>query len=254
MTRIQGHKEHEHRILIIDDEASVGKAIGRILDTLKLKFTYAKTGEAGLKSIDNTETPFSLIICDQQLPGIKGTQFLARAKEISTETIRFLITGYSQMDTITAAVNKGAVQHYISKPWNHDDMVKAIQSGILLYERHLESEQLFILAKKQNAKLYELNCELMETAKLHENELEQLESQIKRFAEQLSEKTGKSSLTPSQVMDRMISFITAGETDKEMVFKTLCENTISSLYREFSDLSLRNGIEMPEPGTGGSND
>ncbi len=254
MTRSQGHKKQEHRVLIIDDEAVVGKAIGRILDNLKIKSTYAESGEAGLERLKNTKTPFSLIICDQRMPGMEGTQFLARAKKITPETIRVLMTGYSEMDTIITAVNKGAVQSYISKPWEHDDMVKAIQSGIAMYERHLDSDQLFILAKKQNAKLYELNCELMESAKLHENELEQLEGQIKGFAEQLNEKTDKSSLTPTQVMDRMISIINASETDKQGLFKTLYENTISSLYREFSDLALRNGIEMPEPDTGSSHD
>ncbi|MCG8634866.1 MAG: response regulator, partial [Desulfobacterales bacterium] len=253
MTQSQG-KKPEHRVLIIDDEAVIGRAIKRILAKMEILSDYAESGEAGLERLENTETQFSLIICDQRMPGMAGTQFLAKAKEMSPETIRFLVTGYSRMDTIIAAVNKGAVQHYIAKPWKHDEMVRAIRSGIAQYERHLENQQLFALAKRQNAKLYDLNCELMETTKHHESELEKLEDQINGITGQLNEKTAKPSETPSQVMNRIISFIRAGDADQHESLNALYKKTVTSLYGEFTDLALRNGFEMPEPDTGGSHE
>ena len=104
-------------MLLVDDDAPTGKAIGRVLEREGLGYTFVDSAEEGIKVLENVEFPFSLILSDQRMPGMPGTEFLSRAKELAPDTIRYLITGYSEMDTIINAVNKGAVQHYISKPW-----------------------------------------------------------------------------------------------------------------------------------------
>jgi DNA-binding NtrC family response regulator len=144
---------YQHRVLVVDDEAPIGKAIGRLLEIEKLEYVYVNSGESALESLKKAAQPFSLIISDQRMPGMPGTQFLEHAKRLNPETIRFLITGHSDMQTIINAVNKGAVQRYIAKPWKNDEMVQAIQYGIGQYERFLEDKALITLAKKQNAKL-----------------------------------------------------------------------------------------------------
>ncbi|WDP86990.1 MAG: response regulator [Desulfobacter sp.] len=144
------------------------QTVGPVLEDLGLGFIHDETGEEGLESVRKATTPFSLVLCDQRMPGMKGSQFLAKVKEISPETIRVLITGYSDIKTIIRAVNKGAVQRYISKPLKNDDITQTIRSGIAQYEKYLESQQLYGVAKKQNKKLYELNCELMEATKATE--------------------------------------------------------------------------------------
>ena len=158
------HTPHPHKVLVVDDEAAVGRAIGRILKSQKLLFSIVRSGEEGVAALKETDRPFSLIISDQRMQGMPGTEFLAQARKISPNTIRFLMTGYSEMDTIIKAVNQGAVQYYIEKPWQPKDLVTTIQTGVRLYDRHLESQHLFGLAKKQTARLYELNRELMEIA------------------------------------------------------------------------------------------
>ncbi|MEH0018823.1 MAG: response regulator [Desulfobacter sp.] len=254
MALARSHKPHEHRVLIVDDEPAVGKTIRRTLGKMDVKSTYAETGEAGLECIDHAEQPFSLIISDQRMPGIQGTEFLARAKEITPDTIRFLITAYSEMATIISAVNTGAVQHYISKPWDHDELVKAIRMGLRLYENYLESQHLFSLAKKQNAKLYGLNRELMETGKNYEKERRKLEMDIRQMAAQLPKKGENTAPGPSEAVEKIRSFIEDCDGSKQEALNSLCETTLADLYGEFYDLALRNGIEMPEPVARGSHD
>ncbi len=144
---------YEHKVLIVDDEEQIGKVIGRFLETQKAEYIYVESGEKALKEIKRAKKPFSLIICDQRMQGMHGTDFLSYAKKISPDTIRFLMTAYSEMDTIINSVNHGEIQRYIAKPWKQDELTKYIREGLKQYEFFLENEKLVALAKKQNKKL-----------------------------------------------------------------------------------------------------
>ncbi|MCG8616555.1 MAG: response regulator [Desulfobacterales bacterium] len=246
MTQGQGLKIHKHRVLIIDDEAAVGKAIRRILNSLKVESEYAENAEVALSYVEKTKQPFSLIICDQRMPGMKGTEFLARAKEISPTTIRFLITGYSDLDTIINAVNKGAVQHYISKPMDANKMVEAVRTGLRLYEHQLESAHLLSLAKKQNAKLYELNTELVETTQKNDRQRKKLEKEIADIRNQLEQTESDAPVNPTAAIALIEAYANAKDSERQARFDTLYHATLAALYDAFNDLALRNGIELPE--------
>ncbi|MDD9303900.1 MAG: response regulator [Desulfobacter sp.] len=247
MTLNSGHPPHKHKVLIVGHKVPKDQTVGPVLEDLGLGFIHDETGEEGLESVRKATTPFSLVLCDQRMPGMKGSQFLAKVKEISPETIRVLITGYSDIKTIIRAVNKGAVQRYISKPLKNDDITQTIRSGIAQYEKYLESQQLYGVAKKQNKKLYELNCELMEATKATEKKLTRLEKEILTIAAQLKQKTAQRPLTQAQAVGLVVKCIDAipGDSQKELNF--LYEKSIQTLYKHFEELALRNGIEMPDP-------
>ncbi len=236
---------YQHRVLVVDDEALIGKAIGQLLEIEKIESVYVNSGESALERLKTAGQPFSLIISDQRMPGMQGTQFLEHARRLNPETIRFLMTGHSEMETIINAVNKGAVQRYISKPWKNDAMVQAIQYGIEQYERFLEEKALITLAKKQNAKLYELNCELMETAKTHTKELRVIDTEIESIETQLKELTPPSTLSPSMIMEELQKIIAPPGEKGQKILNNLFAQTLTNLYKNFSDLSLVNGFEMP---------
>jgi len=244
---------YAHKVLIVDDEAHVGKALGRILERMGLNHTYVSSGEKGLEILENEAAQFSLILSDQRMPGLLGTDFLSRAREISPETIRYLITGYSEMETILNAVNKGAVQHYISKPWDYDTMQQDIEDGLAMFEKHLESEKLLNLAKKQNSKLYELNCELVETAKTHENQKKELDQEIENLSRDLDRIRDTTDPEPSQVIAGITDWIKARDENPEEHLTTLQNQVLTSMYDLFTDLALKNGIEMPKPAPGDNN-
>jgi response regulator RpfG family c-di-GMP phosphodiesterase len=209
---------------------------------------YADSGESALVYLKTANQPFSLIISDQRMPGMPGTQFLEHAKQINPETIRFLITGHSDMQTIINAVNKGAVQRYISKPWTKDEMIQAVAYGIDQYERFLEEKALITLAKKQNAKLYQLNCELMETAKTHTKELRVIDTEIQSIEAQLKELATQACLTPARVMEELQKRVTPHGEKSQTTLDNLFAQTITALYIKFRDLFLGYGFEMPPLG------
>ncbi len=234
---------HRHRVLLVDDDAPTGKSIGRVLEREGLAYTYVESAEEGIKALESAQSPFSLILSDQRMPGMLGTEFLCRAKEVAPESIRYLITGYSEMDTIINAVNKGAVQHYISKPWDREELRRIVRDGIALFEKHLDSEKLFSLAKKQNSKLYELNCELVERTKALESQRNKLNQDIDALKEQIENAPDGNETDPARVIDALKTWLEqAGNTEQ---YDTLKHRTLTTLYDAFTDLALRNGMEMP---------
>jgi len=81
-----------------------------------------------------TET-VDLVISDMRMPGMTGAQFLALAKERFPDTVRILLTGYSEISATIAAINDGGIYHYLPKPWDERDLLLTVQ-------RALEQQQL----------------------------------------------------------------------------------------------------------------
>ena len=238
--------DYQHKVLVVDDEEQIGKAIGRILKGKEIEHVFANSGESALEIIKKTKKPFSLIIADQRMPGMQGTEFLEHAKALIPDTIRFLMTGYSEMETIINAVNKGAIQRYISKPWEHDDLVKAINSGIKLYELFLENKKLLSLAKKQNAKLYELNCELMETTKSHNRAVHELDHDIEIIEKEIKDLSFQTPINPDTLFNEIENSVKNDDGIDCEKLETLFSDTIKELYDRFSEIAHRSGFEMPD--------
>lgn len=237
--------EYQHRALVVDDDEQVRNIVENIFLMEKVDPVFVKNGESGLEKIKTAKAPFSLILTDQGLGGMKGTQFLEQAKNLSPHSIRFLMTGHSEIQTIIYALNQGAIQRYIVKPWKTDDLATAIRSGIRRYESFLEEERLLVLAKQQNTKLYDLNCELMETTKSHnkaihdlDSEIEIIENQIKAFSSQKPPRAGA-------LLDEIEDTVREPSGIDPEKLEALFSKTIKSLHDQFNEMAQRSGFEMP---------
>ena len=113
-------------ILVVDDEPQV---LAAIADTLEDDFNVLVNVSAlsAMETLRETKG-LSVIISDQRMPGLSGHEFLTRAREVSDAT-RILITGYSDMDAVIAAVNSGRIFGYISKPWEPDKLRHLIRQA-----------------------------------------------------------------------------------------------------------------------------
>lgn len=99
-----------------------------------------------------------VIISDQRMPEMSGTEFLSKVKEIYPDTMRIVLSGYADMQFITDAINQGAIYKFLSKPWE-DDLLRAnIQEAFEHFELGSERDRL-------TAELLEANKQL-EEAKL----------------------------------------------------------------------------------------
>jgi two-component system sensor histidine kinase/response regulator len=137
-------KENRIRILYIDDEV-------HNLNAFKASFrrsyeiytaNSAQEGKQVLKSIDDVH----IIIADQKMPQTTGVEFFYEIKETLPDPIRILLTGYTDVEDIIDAINKGHIYSYVKKPWDDHELHKTINNAFEIYTAR----------KKLNEKIHEL--------------------------------------------------------------------------------------------------
>jgi len=177
--------KYKHTLLLVDDEAPITKALQRTFRKDGYTIYTAASGEEGIQHLQEAEKPFSLIISDQKMPGMNGAQFLEKAKKIFPRAIRILLTGYSDMDAIVEAVNKGEIHRYLTKPWNDEDLLLQVRQSLEQYELAVENRRLLALTGRQNKKLRELNKHLEEKVAERAKEIIEKNEALSRLNKEL---------------------------------------------------------------------
>jgi CheY-like chemotaxis protein len=116
------------RILCVDDELNVLEALERNLYD-QFEVTTAGGGQAALALLDAAE-PFAVIVSDMRMPGMSGAELLAEVRQQSPDTVRILLTGHSDMNDAIAAVNRGGIFRFLSKPCPMDELIGSIEAGV----------------------------------------------------------------------------------------------------------------------------
>ena len=120
---------NEHTILIVDDEINNLQLLKRTFRN-KYKVLTASNGLEGLKKKKNNINDISLIVSDHKMPIMEGTKFLEEANNIAPDVIKILLTGFSDIEIITDAVNKCNLFQYILKPFNPEELLEVVKNGV----------------------------------------------------------------------------------------------------------------------------
>jgi EAL domain-containing protein (putative c-di-GMP-specific phosphodiesterase class I)/CheY-like chemotaxis protein len=119
--------ETANTLLLVDDEQNVLNALRRLLRREGYHILTAGSGAEALELL--ALHPVQVIISDQRMPGMSGVEFLSKVKELYPETVRISLSGYSEITTVTDAINKGAIWKYITKPWDDELLLQEIRSA-----------------------------------------------------------------------------------------------------------------------------
>lgn len=126
-------KRDKHTILIVDDEIDNLQLLKR---TLRKEYNIlsAQNGSEAFEIVEKHGQQISLIISDQRMPLMSGTEFLAKTVTIYPHIIKMLLTGYSDVEAMIDGVNNCNLFQYITKPFDIDDLMHTVKSGIDAYE------------------------------------------------------------------------------------------------------------------------
>ena len=164
------------KILCVDDERNVLRALERIFLDDDYEIVLAGSGDEGLKVMEESG-PFQVVISDYRMPVMNGVEFLKAVYDRWPETVRIVLSGYADASAIVAAINEGHIYRFIPKPWNDDELRITIQNCLERY----------FLQKKNRELLTQLgaaNQALEEKVQLRTEQLE-LRNQALEFSQSL---------------------------------------------------------------------
>jgi len=145
-------------ILCVDDEPNILSSLRRLFRTKGFQVRIAEGGKAGLTLLE-TET-VDLVISDMRMPEMDGAQFLEQVRSRWPDTVRLLLTGYSDITSVIEAINRGEIYRYITKPWDDNDIVLIVRQALERKALELEKKRLEALSIRQNEELKALNASL----------------------------------------------------------------------------------------------
>ncbi len=145
-------------ILCVDDEPSILSALRRLFRARGLQVKVAEGGAAGLALLEGEAV--DLVISDMRMPEMDGVTFLEQVRQRWPGTMRLLLTGYADVNSIMGAINRGEIYRYIAKPWDDNDIVLIVQGALRHRAMEVEQRRLQALVQQQNDELKALNASL----------------------------------------------------------------------------------------------
>src|SRR5690349_8455599 len=116
---LQGGDDRKFTLLFVDDEDGVLAAMRRIFSDENYVIITVNSAAKALTIMESE--PVNLILSDHRMPGMSGAELLKTVRERWPETIRIMLTGHADVNSIMGAVKEGAVYKFITKPWNDED-------------------------------------------------------------------------------------------------------------------------------------
>ena len=140
------------KILYVDDEANLLSSFKSLFRKENYEI-FLLEDSTKIDTVLEKEGPFALVLSDQRMPGLDGVNLLRKVADNFPDTLRVLVTGFSNYDETVQAINISGISRYISKPWNDEELKKMIGHFIKQYNLASENEMLFQQIKEQKDKL-----------------------------------------------------------------------------------------------------
>ncbi|KAH0533573.1 hypothetical protein GP486_008988, partial [Trichoglossum hirsutum] len=119
------------------------------------KILVADSGKQGLELL--ATHPVGVIISDQRMPEMTGVEFLRRVKRLYPDTVRIVLSGYTDLKSITDAINEGSIYRFLTKPWEDEHLLSNVREAFQRYELRRENSRLGLELKQANEELSAIN-------------------------------------------------------------------------------------------------
>ncbi|MDO8252778.1 MAG: EAL domain-containing protein, partial [Rhodoferax sp.] len=163
-------------LLLVDDEPNILASLKRLFRRDGHVIHTANSGSEGLDVLSRHKV--DVIISDQRMPGMTGVEFLRAAKVNYPDTIRIVLSGYTELQSVTDAINEGAVYRFLTKPWDDDQLREQVHKAFEYRELLEENRQLDIRIRTTNQELVAANRQLGDVLQKTRHQIERDETSL----------------------------------------------------------------------------
>lgn len=128
-----GQETHARTLLILDDEENIRRSLMRLLRRDGYHILEAGSATEAFELL--ATNPVQVIVSDQRMPGMSGTEFLNQVKEMYPDTVRMVLSGFTDLASVTDAINKGAIYKFLTKPWDDEALRAQVLEAFRRYEQ-----------------------------------------------------------------------------------------------------------------------
>jgi putative nucleotidyltransferase with HDIG domain len=151
------------QLMIVDDEPELLQSLIALFEK-QYMVIFAPSGSKAIELLEQGFTP-QVILSDNRMPGISGIEFLAKSHDYVPDAVRVIMTGFTDIRDILAAINQGHVYMYMTKPWQVADLLQAIRICFQHYHVTTSHKRLLEEMQQKNELMHKLNDELFATNK-----------------------------------------------------------------------------------------
>ncbi|ABP66932.1 response regulator receiver protein [Caldicellulosiruptor saccharolyticus DSM 8903] len=139
----------KYTVLFVDDEENILSALKRALIDEEYRCLFAKSGDEALKILEKENV--QVIVADMKMPEMDGLTLLKIVKQKYPKIVRVVLSGFTQLPQVLAAINQAGIFRFITKPWNVEEELKiVINQALEYYVIQEEKEQLTKTLEKRN--------------------------------------------------------------------------------------------------------
>jgi DNA-binding NtrC family response regulator len=157
VTGYEGSRELvKPQVLFVDDEVAVLEALRSALRKATFAVLTATSATEALKLLK--DRPIDVVVSDERMPGMLGSEFLGYVRQLHPNTIRIMLTGQASLDGAIRAINEGEIYRFLTKPCNPVQLVHTIDDALTIKSLARQSSRLLEKVKRQRSALEELEA------------------------------------------------------------------------------------------------
>jgi DNA-binding NtrC family response regulator len=141
-----------YKLMLVDDEGNILRSLQRALALEPYEVETFTTGSEALARL--TQAGFDLILSDYRMPGMDGITFLTECKKRYPDTMRLILSGYTDLEALMAAINQAQIYRFICKPWQDYDLKTAIFQALSHRAVLSENRRLAEQVRRQQSQLF----------------------------------------------------------------------------------------------------
>lgn len=149
-------------LLLVDDEPSILSALERVFRRDGYRILKAGSGAEALALMEGGEV--GVVVSDQRMPGMTGVEFLSQVRARWPDTVRIILSGYTELNSVTESVNKGAVFKFLTKPWEDQSLRECVRDAFQIHGMARENRRLNRELRRANESLRKWNRQLEQRA------------------------------------------------------------------------------------------